>query len=108
MMLFCVGVVEMMIASAWTRAVSSSKVWPSGVITMMNIFIWYFVLQTVIEDITNWRIIVTYALGCAVGTMITTDFFSRREKARRRRDRRKTDERLDSAYANGNLLREPR
>jgi glucose uptake protein GlcU len=87
MMLFFVGVLEMMVAAAWTRAVSSSRVLPSGGITLVNIFIWYFVLQTVIEDITNWQVILYYAVGCAVGTMLTTEFFSRREKAKRRRRR---------------------
>ncbi|MFH1047468.1 MAG: DUF5698 domain-containing protein [Patescibacteria group bacterium] len=113
MMLFFIGVVEMMIAAAWTRTVSSSKVLPSGAITMVNIFIWYFVLQTIIEDVTNWHVIVFYAMGCAVGTMLTTEFFSRREKARRRLRRQAKANakanRTNVAYeADRNLLREPR
>jgi len=100
MVLFFIGVVEMIIAAAWTKAVSSSRVWPSGAITMVNIMIWYYVLSAIIEDIANWRIIVVYALGCAVGTMLTTSFFSQREKkARRRRQAAKTARPDVTAYA---------
>lgn len=105
MVLFLIGVVEMIIASAWTKAVSSSKVWPSGVITMVNIMIWYYVLQAIIEDIANWRIVVLYALGCAVGTMLATHVFSLREKARRRRGRKMSD-RNEVVYADRSPIRE--
>lgn len=82
MVLFFIGIVEMMIASAWTKAVSGSKVLASGVITMINIFVWYYVLRVVIEDIGNWRLILVYASGCAIGTILTTSIFSFRENRR--------------------------
>ncbi len=72
MLLFIIGIIEMVIIASWTKAVSDTKVLASGVITLMNVLVWYYVLQTILEDVTNWRMVVGYALGCAIGTMITT------------------------------------
>ncbi len=78
MMLFFMGILEMIIISMWTRFVSESKIMASGLTTVVNIFIWYYVLQSVIDDIENINLVALYALGCAVGTMITTAYFQRR------------------------------
>lgn len=67
----------MVIISVWTKVVVETKVVVSGIITLANVMIWYFVLNTVVQDITNWGLIAQYALGCAVGTMATTAFFAR-------------------------------
>ena len=89
MVLFFVGMVEMMIAAAWTKAVSTTKVLASGAITMVNIFIWYYVLRIVIDDISNWQVIFIYAAGCAIGTILTTFLFSVKEKRGKIRRRQK-------------------
>jgi uncharacterized protein YebE (UPF0316 family) len=78
-MLFFVGILEMVIVSVWTKTVSESKVAASGFITLINIFIWYFVLQTVMENINNWVVVMSYACGCAIGTMICTYFYRMKE-----------------------------
>lgn len=70
MTLFCVGVVEMAIAASWTRFVSKSNVVMNGVITYINIFIWYYVIDQVVNYIHDWRAMVPYAAGCAIGSMI--------------------------------------
>lgn len=75
MSLFLIGIVEMVVISLWTRFVSESKVVASGFISVPNIFIWYYVLQAVTTDITNIHLVTTYALGCAIGTMVTVGFF---------------------------------
>jgi len=79
-----VGVLEMVIVTAWTKVVTENKVMASGAITMVNILIWYYVLQTIIDDISNWKLVVLYALGCAVGTVISTYYFNRKEGSRGR------------------------
>ena len=79
MMLFFMGILEMIIISMWTRFVSESKIMASGITTVVNIFIWYYVLQSVIDDIENINLVALYALGCAVGTMITTAYFRSHE-----------------------------
>lgn len=82
MILFFVGIIEMLIVTAWTNAVTSTKVFASGAITIVNILIWYYVLETIVNDITNWQLIALYALGCAVGTMAATALFRSRDKKR--------------------------
>jgi len=75
MILFFIGVIEMIVVSIWTHLVSKARVMASGIVTVVHIFIWYYVLQTVIEDIGNIGFVLLYALGCSVGTMITTAYF---------------------------------
>jgi len=84
MILFFVGVIEMMIATAWTKTVSGTKIWASGLITLVNIFIWYFVLETIVNNITNWFLMFAYAIGCALGTILSTYYFQRQEKISKR------------------------
>ena len=79
MMLFIVGVIEMVIISTWTKVVVETKVLVSGFITVLNVLIWYYVLNKIVSDLSNWRLIVFYAIGCAIGTMISTAYFSWRE-----------------------------
>ena len=76
MILFFIGVIEMVIISTWTKAVTETKIILSGLVTVVNVLIWYYVLETVINNITNTQVIIQYAVGCAVGTMITTAYFS--------------------------------
>ncbi len=72
MILFFVGILEMIVISAWTHMVSETRVIASGLTTVLNILIWYYVLQSVMDNIGNVHNILLYALGCAVGTMLTT------------------------------------
>lgn len=72
MSLFFVGVVEMIIISAWTRWVVNEKVFASGAISMVNVLIWYYVLNTVVNDINNMYLVLLYAAGCSVGTMLSS------------------------------------
>ena len=81
MMLFFIGILEMVIVTVWTKTVATTQVLASGVITIINIFIWYYVLQTVVDNIHNWQLVALYAFGCAIGTALTTWFFGVREKA---------------------------
>ena len=75
MILFFIGIVEMLIVTFWTKAVTETKVLASGAITMINVLIWYYVLQKIVDDISNWQIAALYALGCSVGTALSTYFF---------------------------------
>ncbi|HLC89514.1 MAG TPA: DUF5698 domain-containing protein, partial [Patescibacteria group bacterium] len=75
-----IGIIEMIIITAWTKVVSDTKVIASGIITFINILIWYYVLQVIVEDINNWQLVLLYALGCSLGTILTTLFFKGQEK----------------------------
>lgn len=70
MILFFIGIIEMAIAAAWTRYVSKARVASTGVITGINIFIWYYVIDQVVNHIDGWVAIIPYAGGCAIGAML--------------------------------------
>lgn len=82
MVLFFVGVLEMIIITVWTKLVVKTRIFASGAITLVNVLIWYYVLQTVVDNISNWRLVLLYALGCAVGTIISTYYFHRDENSK--------------------------
>jgi len=70
MALFFVGVIEMIISASWTKSVSKANVALTGAITSINIFIWYYVIRVVVENLDNWFAIIPYTAGCAIGAML--------------------------------------
>ncbi|HTM68480.1 MAG TPA: hypothetical protein VL426_04215 [Candidatus Binatia bacterium] len=74
MILFFVGIIEMAIATYWTRFVTNANVRMTGVVTGINFTIWYFVIRQVVENIDNWQAIVPYGAGCVAGAMIGVAF----------------------------------
>lgn len=70
MILFFVGIIEMVIAAFWTKAVSKANVAVTGMITTVNIFIWYYVIRQVVDTLDAWYKIVPYVAGCAIGAML--------------------------------------
>jgi len=82
MFIFIIGVIEMFVIAYWTKTVVESRVYMSGIITIVNVLIWFYVLQTFVDNIDNWYLVMSYALGCAVGTMLSS-FVSNKEKARK-------------------------
>lgn len=80
MSLFFVGIGEMVIIAAWTKMVSDNQILASGVITLINIVTWYYVLERILQDLGNWQVVAVYALGCAIGTMLTTWYFQVKER----------------------------
>ncbi|HOY56288.1 MAG TPA: DUF5698 domain-containing protein [bacterium] len=79
MFLFFIGIIEMLIVTSWTKLVSETKVLASGFMTVVNIVIWYYVLRIVVDDIGNWKLVLLYAIGCALGTMLGTYIFRSRD-----------------------------
>ncbi len=79
MILFFIGILEMLIVTAWTKTVTKTRIFTSGAITLLNVVIWYYVLQTIVDNISNWKLVVLYAFGCAIGTILTTSFYKFRE-----------------------------
>lgn len=67
--MFLVGVLEMIVVSAWTKAVASQRLWLSGILTLANVSLWYFILRIIIDYIDSLLIFGVYALGCSIGTM---------------------------------------
>lgn len=83
MVIFILGVVEMFIIFSWTKTVVESKVVLSGIVTIINILIWTYVLRTFVEDINNIYLVFLYAFGCATGTMLS-GLVSKKNKSRRK------------------------
>lgn len=75
MTLFFVGILEMIIATIWTKFVAENKIFASGAITMVNIIIWYYVLQTIVYNINNLYLVLLYGLGCSIGTVLSNLIF---------------------------------
>ncbi len=70
--LFLVGLIDMIIVTVWTKVVVETRVLMSGVMTLLNVLIWYYVLEKIVSDISNIWLVVFYAVGCALGTMLAT------------------------------------
>lgn len=88
-MLFIIGIIEMIIISVWTKVVTDNKILTSGIITFINILIWYYVLESVVSDINNIQLILFYALGCTIGTMLTVSYYSWQEKNQQKKNGKK-------------------
>lgn len=79
MTLFFIGIIEMLIVTAWTKLVSKTKVFSSGIVTLLNVLIWYYILKSIVEDINNWQLVLLYASGCVIGTILATLYFRYKE-----------------------------
>jgi uncharacterized protein YebE (UPF0316 family) len=88
-MIFFVGIIEMIIVTAWTKTVTRTKVLASGVITIVNILIWYYVLEKIVNNLENIWVVLSYALGCAVGTMVSTYYMGYREDRKKAKSKAK-------------------
>jgi hypothetical protein len=82
MILFFVGVIEMLVVTIWTKTVTETMVLASGAVTMINVLIWYYVLQQIVGNINNWYLALLYALGCSLGTVICTAYFRYRNSVK--------------------------
>jgi len=80
MAIFFVGIIEMIIVTAWTQTVTKSKVLASGTITIINVLIWYYVLEKIVNNLENFWVVLFYAIGCAIGTMLGTYYLSCKDK----------------------------
>ncbi|MBU0646331.1 hypothetical protein KJ611_02540 [Patescibacteria group bacterium] len=75
MFIFFVGILEMVVIATWTKFVSETQIVAGGIMTVINIMIWYYVLENVVEQIHNLSFVALYAAGCALGTMASTAYF---------------------------------
>lgn len=103
MMLFFIGILEMLIVTAWTKLVTKAKIFASGAVTMINVLIWYYVLATIVDNINNWQLVLLYAFGCAIGTVIGTYLFELLDKRERKKARKAKIER-ETAMATAKII----
>ena len=93
--LFFVGILEMLIVTAWTKEVSETNVLISGAITFVNIIIWYYVLQTIVENMGDWRLVLVYTFGCVSGNMLTTYYYKLKGKKKSKKEKNFRNEVLE-------------
>ncbi len=103
MIIFILGIVEMFVIAYWTKTVADSRVLASGLVTIVNILIWYYVLQTFVDNLNNWHLVMSYALGCAVGTMLS-GYLSNLETARKRKKSKEVKQALSGLEKNSLVL----
>ena len=99
MMIFFIGIVEMLIVTAWTQTVTNMKVLASGSITIINVLIWYYVLENIVSNLGNFWVVLFYALGCAIGTMIGTYYLGCKDKKTKAKASRSLKTNLEAVYS---------
>ncbi|OGG63604.1 hypothetical protein A3D66_01980 [Candidatus Kaiserbacteria bacterium RIFCSPHIGHO2_02_FULL_50_9] len=106
LIIFLIGMAEMVLSTLWTKYVQEKSVVGSTAVTMVHVFVWYYVLRTVIDQIDNIGIVVAYALGCGIGNVAAHYFgeYSKKKLAIRRRKKSKTTQDGVSIPAVPNLL----
>lgn len=92
MLIFMIGMAEMVLSTLWTKYVQEKSVVGSTAVTMIHVFVWYYVLRTLIDQIDNIMIVVAYAFGCGAGNIIAIILgeYSNEALTTRRRSKKKT------------------
>lgn len=92
MLIFVIGMAEMVLSTLWARYVQDKSIAGSTSVTMIHVFVWYYVLRTFIDQIDNIMIVVAYALGCGVGNVIAIVIgeYSEKDLIRKRRPKKQT------------------
>ena len=65
--LFVVGIIEFFLGVVDFKLTQRSKMLLSALCTVAGIYIWYFIIRTVIDNIDNLLLITSYALGSGAG-----------------------------------------
>ncbi len=84
MILFIVGVFEMILVGLWTKWIVDARVAATGLVTMVHFVIWYYVLQTIVSHLSDWKLAAFYGLGCTVGSMISAYYADKLPYAKKR------------------------
>lgn len=87
MLILFIGMAEMIFSTLWAKYVQEARVWASTLITMSHVFVWYFVLKTVIEQLNNMNVVFMYAIGCGLGNMLAIvvgEYFVKRAAHKKR------------------------
>jgi hypothetical protein len=79
MSLLLIGFIEMLIVTVWTKTVTKAQVIASSLITFVNVMIWFYVIQSLVQNVSNWHLAFLYGCGCALGTACATSAFKLRE-----------------------------
>lgn len=69
--LFIVGILEELTAILYYKACEKEYKYACGIFQIIRVFIWYFVLRIIVENIDNIWLILFYAIGGAYGDWVS-------------------------------------
>lgn len=72
--LFFIGIIECFFSALRYKLLQKNKQLFCMIISYTNIFIWYFMLRAVIDNINNLYLIAVYAAGYSLGDMLAIRF----------------------------------
>jgi len=75
--LFFVGMIEDFISAWHTKTIAKGQALISGINGFIYVAIVYLVLRIVFENLQNFWVIIAYALGSGVGSMILVNVYRR-------------------------------
>lgn len=70
-LVFIAGFAEFVIRVVDYKAIQRSMCIYSSVITFINIWVWYYIIDSIVKNLGDIWLIFIYALGCAIGNYIT-------------------------------------
>jgi len=71
-LLFLIGILEEIIAISYYRLAAKGYKVACGLVSMVRVFLWAFVIQTIFQDLNNtFWIIFWYAIGSGCGDYIS-------------------------------------
>lgn len=76
--LFILGCIEYILAAAWTHYFVSRQVARTGIVTLVSVCLWGFVVSSL--GMGDTGLIVAHAIGCATGATGVCAFLSWSEK----------------------------
>ena len=79
-LIFIAGFFEFVIRVIDYKAIQRSKCFYSAIITFINIWVWYYIIASVVENLNNFWLIFVYAIGCALGNYVTLKLDMRNQK----------------------------
>jgi uncharacterized protein YebE (UPF0316 family) len=97
MLIFCIGMVEMVLATLWAKYVQEARAYASTFITVAHVFVWYYVLRTVVEQLNDVSIVMMYAAGCGIGNLLVVMVGEMLKKRHARRSRTRAKKHTDEA-----------
>ncbi|MFX0084221.1 MAG: DUF5698 domain-containing protein [Candidatus Hodarchaeota archaeon] len=65
--LFFTGLIEIFLGAIDFKLTQRDRKILSSMTTIIGVFIWYFVVRTIVSDLANIPLVVSYALGCGLG-----------------------------------------
>lgn len=81
--LFIIGIVENFLLALNIKLLQRNKKLKCFIVSFIGIIIWYYVIATVVENLFKLIVIVSYALGFALGDVLAIQFNQYLEKVAR-------------------------